>query len=45
MGNCKYPCAYCKRVKDPEKCDNKNCAVWQKWFLRKWEALRRLWTT
>ena len=45
MGNMKYPCEKCKYEKEPEKCDNKNCAAWKKWFLRKWEATRRLWKT
>ena len=35
------PCMGCTRVKDPRMCENKNCQVWQRWFLAKWEDLRR----
>ena len=45
MGNMKYPCDKCKRTKEPDLCMNKKCEVWVKWFLRKWEATRRLWQT
>lgn len=34
------PCALCTQVKDPENCENKNCKVWQKWFLSRWELIR-----
>ena len=34
------PCALCARVKDPENCENKNCKIWQKWFLSRWELIR-----
>lgn len=34
------PCLYCTRVKDPVNCENKNCKVWQKWFLSRWELIR-----
>lgn len=34
------PCLYCVRVKNPRECENKNCKVWQKWFLARWELLR-----
>ena len=36
-----YPCTNCTRVKAPQNCENKNCTVWQKWFLSQWELLRR----
>lgn len=34
------PCLVCTRVSDPANCDNKNCKVWQKWFLARWAAIR-----
>lgn len=34
------PCVLCTRVKDPGNCENKNCKVWQKWFLARWELIR-----
>lgn len=34
------PCALCARVKDPGNCENKNCKIWQKWFLSRWELIR-----
>ena len=35
-----YPCNGCRRVAAPEKCENKNCGVWQKWYVRRWEVTR-----
>ena len=34
------PCLTCTRVKKPQDCENKNCKVWQKWFLQRWELIR-----
>ena len=34
------PCCGCIRVPDPERCENKNCRLWQKWFISRWERLR-----
>lgn len=34
------PCMDCLRVKDPQNCENKNCKVWQKWFLYRWAQIR-----
>ena len=34
------PCTHCCRVPDGNKCDNKDCARWRKWFLYRWEQLR-----
>ena len=34
------PCVRCKRVADPEKCDNKDCALWRHWFIARWDQLR-----
>lgn len=34
------PCVACRRVAEPEKCDNKLCKPWQQWFLASWEELR-----
>ncbi len=30
------PCLSCIRVKHPEDCENKSCALWQRWFLSQW---------
>lgn len=35
------PCLGCIRVPDPEKCDNKACVPWRRWFTGRWELLRR----
>lgn len=35
-----YPCDNCKRVSNPEDCENKKCAPWQKWFTQRWDATR-----
>ncbi len=35
------PCIGCQRVADPGACDNKNCKLWQRWFLTRWEQLRK----
>jgi hypothetical protein len=32
----KYPCLTCKRVADPDKCENKSCGAWKRWFLYHW---------
>ena len=45
MGDLKYPCETCTRVKDPDKCKRMNCCDWVDWFLSKWEELRALWLT
>lgn len=34
------PCLTCTRVKDPVKCDNKECRVWREWWLQKWKEIR-----
>lgn len=34
------PYLTCKTVANPEKCENKNCKAWRKWFLKKWGELR-----
>ena len=35
------PCMGCTRVQDPRNCENKNCQLWQKWFLNRWEGMRK----
>lgn len=35
------PCIGCTRVKDPRNCENKNCQVWQRWYIARWEHLRQ----
>lgn len=34
------PCLTCARVLNPEKCENKNCGVWRRWFLKSWDNIR-----
>lgn len=34
------PCNHCVRVPDPAQCDNKQCKVWQRWFLDRWQQVR-----
>ena len=34
------PCFTCDRVKDPQNCENKNCRVWQTWYIARWESMR-----
>lgn len=34
------PCLNCHRVADPKNCENKNCQVWRRWFINRWEAIR-----
>ena len=36
------PCTPCSRVTDWARCDNKDCALWRKWFLNRWQQLRKL---
>ena len=36
-----YPCKTCTMVKYPDLCENKACWEWQKWFINRWEELRR----
>ena len=35
------PCLGWTRVPDPGQCENKNCMLWQRWFVEKWNRLRR----
>lgn len=35
------PCIGCSRVENPDRCDNKDCKRWQRWFIHRWEQLRR----
>ena len=34
------PCVNCSRVPDPDSCMDKNCLLWQRWFIARWDALR-----
>ena len=43
MNQGNYPCDSCARVRDPERCDNKECALWRRWFLESWRRTCRLW--
>lgn len=38
----RFPCEKCKMVKNPEACNRKNCIIWRKWWLAKWEDIRRM---
>ena len=33
------PCKNCTRVQNPRDCENKQCRVWQQWFLSHWEDI------
>ena len=35
------PCITCTRVKDPRNCENKNCQIWQRWFIHRWDNMRQ----
>lgn len=35
------PCLSCTMVADPESCQNKNCAIWQQWFISRWDRMRQ----
>ena len=35
------PCLTCTKVKDPANCEIKRGPVWQIWFLRKWDEVRK----
>ena len=35
------PCRTCTRVADPGKCEDKNCLQWRRWFVDRWDAMRR----
>ena len=37
----KKPCTTCKLVSDPDNCENKCCQLWQRWFISRWDQLRR----
>lgn len=34
------PCLTCTRVSDPRDCENKNCVLWQRWFVERWNMIR-----
>lgn len=33
------PCLTCTRVKDPKNCENKQCWVWQQWWIKRWKEI------
>lgn len=37
----KKPCLNCTRVEDPSDCEIKTCSVWKKWWLKRWERVRK----
>lgn len=39
------PCRTCIRVVDPVRCEDKNCQQWRKWFIHRWDAMRRQFPT
>ena len=40
MTNPISPCGYCTRVSDPRECENKNCMLWRKWYIDRWDTMR-----
>lgn len=38
--HCADPCYRCSRVATPALCDNSNCAIWRRWFTRRWDEMR-----
>lgn len=34
------PCAHCRRLNEPENCENKECLQWRSWFIGWWDAMR-----
>ena len=34
------PCNCCTRVEFPRLCENKECTLWRRWFIQKWNAMR-----
>lgn len=35
------PCMRCTRVSDPGACDDKSCVKWRRWFVERWDSMRR----
>lgn len=35
------PCRGCSRVADPAACEDKSCLQWRRWFIDRWDAMRR----
>lgn len=35
----KSPCLTCTKVTDPKNCENKQCRLWSKWFMERWEQI------
>ena len=33
------PCLTCTRVPNPRNCENKQCKLWQRWFLARWNLI------
>ena len=33
------PCLTCTRVPNPRNCENKQCRLWQRWFLARWNLI------
>ena len=34
------PCITCTRVTDPANCENKDCRLWQRWYVETWNQMR-----
>lgn len=34
------PCRGCTRVADPCACESKDCPLWRRWFVRRWDSMR-----
>ncbi len=36
----KSPCMGCVKVANAAECDNKDCALWRKWYIQRWNDMR-----
>ena len=34
------PCMRCTKVDNPAQCDDKDCRLWQQWFIERWNRMR-----
>lgn len=39
--NNQSPCEKCKLVPNPQACDRKICPAWRKWWIARWDKMRR----
>ena len=38
---CNNPCTGCSRVPYPAECENLHCHLWRRWFITRWEEMRK----